>query len=310
MLHLRISEYTINAKIRASMKDKCYNVVLTVDGEREVLNRKCQCPRGNWLCSHMAATAIYINKKGVSKTDLPISWIAKPRKQARNDSKTFADIFPSPKPQYRATSRDFTEADNNFLYGKLIELSVGGVQCHMQWMTVPEPPEQPSNPLAPLMIEDLIEEFSQDRDSFVSKAKVAKEQILWLPDQRKGQRNNALWGRYRKLRLTGIKFGDVIKAHSNPSLTFEKAKRRIFISQKRLNFMGTNARGDSHVELHGPNREYCGRVWTLTQSSSLSEWDRTRTRYHMCKFLYRCDLSHAQIDSVGSQNRYIYVGCH
>ena len=226
---LRISEYTINAKIRASMKDKCYNVVLTVDGEGEVLNGKCQCPRGNWLCSHMAATAIYISKKGVSKTDLPNSWIAKPRKQARNDSKTFADVFPSPKPQYRATSMDFTEADNNFLYGKLIELSVGGVQCHMQWMTVPEPPEQPSNPLALLMIEDLIEEFIQDRDSFVSKAKVAKEQILWLPDQRKGQRNNALWGRYRKLRLTGIKVGDVIKAHSNPSLTFEKAKRRVFI---------------------------------------------------------------------------------
>ena len=84
----------------------------------------------------------------------------------------------------------------------------------MQWMTGPEPPEQPSNPLAPLLIEDLIEEFIQDRDSIVSKAKVTKEQILWLADQTKGQQNNALWGRYRILRFTGSNFGDVIKAHS------------------------------------------------------------------------------------------------
>ena len=44
VLDLRNSEYATKAKIRASMKDKCYNVVLTVDGKGEILNGKCQCP--------------------------------------------------------------------------------------------------------------------------------------------------------------------------------------------------------------------------------------------------------------------------
>ena len=46
LMDFRIYEYKINAKIRASMKDKCYPVSLTVDGYGGIVEGQCDCPRG------------------------------------------------------------------------------------------------------------------------------------------------------------------------------------------------------------------------------------------------------------------------
>ena len=62
------------------MEHEFYEISLTVIGDGKILSAVCQCPRGNRFCSHMAAAAIFANKKGLSKTDLPSSWIAKPKK--------------------------------------------------------------------------------------------------------------------------------------------------------------------------------------------------------------------------------------
>ena len=113
VLDLRLAEYTITTKIRAS-----------IDGEGGITKGHCDYPRGNWIFSHMLATAIYTNKKGMSKTDLPNTWIAKPKKAARTDSKTFADFFSNPKPQYRATSRDVISADCKFLNERKINSAI------------------------------------------------------------------------------------------------------------------------------------------------------------------------------------------
>ncbi len=59
----------------------------------------------------------------MSKTDLPNSWLPKPKKAARCDSKTFSDFFPSHKPDYRATSKDFTPNDLEFIHDQLSQLS-------------------------------------------------------------------------------------------------------------------------------------------------------------------------------------------
>ena len=82
------------------MKDKSYKTVLDVDGEGNFAGGRCECPRGNWLYNHMAAVAIYAHKKGLSRTDLPNTWLARPRKAARLDVKSFSDFFSSPKPEY------------------------------------------------------------------------------------------------------------------------------------------------------------------------------------------------------------------
>ena len=67
--------------------------MLTVDGSGGIACAHCECPRGNWICSHMAATAIYANKKGLSKTDLPNSWIARPKKHLNQQVNTVHHCF-------------------------------------------------------------------------------------------------------------------------------------------------------------------------------------------------------------------------
>jgi len=197
VLDLRIVDFSIMAKIRASMKDKSYRVKLTLDGNGGIVEGECECPRGNWICSHMAATAISINKRGMSKTDLPNAWISRPKKAAKCESRTFGDLFPSPRPEYKATGRSVTATDRDVLHGELSALSLRGIQCPMHWIVGPEPPENVVNPLAPCLIEDLIEDFIQNRDIFVNKVKVSNDQIQWLAKATVGQRSTVLWGQYR-----------------------------------------------------------------------------------------------------------------
>ena len=111
VLDLRIVDFAIMAKIRASIEDKNYNVKLTVDGNGGIVERECECPRGSWICSHMAATAIFIKERGISKTDLLNAWIAKPKKAAKCESRTFGDLLPNLRPEYKATGRAVTTTD-------------------------------------------------------------------------------------------------------------------------------------------------------------------------------------------------------
>ena len=75
VLELRIDDYPTTAKVRASLKDKCYAISLNVDGTGGIKGANCESPRGQWTCTHMAAVSNYPNKKERSKTDLPSSQI-------------------------------------------------------------------------------------------------------------------------------------------------------------------------------------------------------------------------------------------
>ncbi len=100
VLEVKRNGFQILATVRASMKDKSYKVGLSVDGTGSILTT-CECPRGQWICSHMAAASIYVNKKGLSKTDLPNSWIARPKtSEKQKGTKTMQQLFPSPKPLF------------------------------------------------------------------------------------------------------------------------------------------------------------------------------------------------------------------
>eukprot|EP00795_Rhopilema_esculentum_P014980 gene14980-6135_t len=104
VLHVKLIGHKVKAVVRASMKDKCYNVSLTVASEGGVSTSHCQCPKEKWTCSHMAAAAIFVNKRGFSKTDLLNSWIVRPKKFI--ELKPMSDLFPMPKPDYRSTWRE------------------------------------------------------------------------------------------------------------------------------------------------------------------------------------------------------------
>lgn len=105
---------------------------------------KCECSRGNWLSSHMAS-AIYANRIGLSKTDLSNSWIARPKKLAKLDSKSDAEFFPEPKLDFNPIARAIRE----FMYLSLEETAL---QVPMQWIVGPEPHAAMSDPRAPCLI--------------------------------------------------------------------------------------------------------------------------------------------------------------
>ena len=67
-------------------------------------------------CCNMATVAIFVNKQGLSKTDLPNSWIVRPTKLAKQDQRTVSDLFSHPRPNYKATSRRISQEDRQFLY--------------------------------------------------------------------------------------------------------------------------------------------------------------------------------------------------
>ncbi len=52
----------------------------------------------------------------------------------------------------------------------------------------------------------------KNRDAFVEQCKVSREQIQWLAENTVDQRNSQLWGKFRRLRLTGSNFGEVLGA--------------------------------------------------------------------------------------------------
>ena len=85
VLEVSIHGLEISARVRAFMKGRSNKVGLVVDGNGNIHSASCECAKGNWLCSHMAATAIYINKKGFSKTSMPNSWIARPKQATKQD---------------------------------------------------------------------------------------------------------------------------------------------------------------------------------------------------------------------------------
>ena len=142
--------------------------------------------------------------KGLSKTDLPNTWLARPRKAARLDVKSFSDFFPSPKPEYSAITRAVTEDDRKFLYDGLSETGT------IQWICGPEPQLPADAACAPVLIEDILQDFANDPNTYVS-----SEQIQWLGSKTKDQRNSQAWGSFRRLRLTGSNFGDVVRAMAN-----------------------------------------------------------------------------------------------
>ena len=93
VLKLEINDLDVSAMVKASLKNFSYKIILALDGSGGNASWKCDCPRGNWICSHMAAAAIYTHKKGVSKTYLPNTWIKRPKTKHDKAVTTLKSFF-------------------------------------------------------------------------------------------------------------------------------------------------------------------------------------------------------------------------
>ena len=207
LLEFKIEDFCIRAKVRSSMKDKAYSVILNVDGSGGIACAKCECPRGNWICSHMATVAIYANKNGMSKTDLPNSWIKHPKKVGKENIKSLKEIFPSSRKEYSALPRTVEDTDRDFLKQRLLNVNF---QCPMTWIAGPEPLETNCAPCVIKDVTELLPIFRQDKQKFLMACQVDQATIEFIAEETKLQHVSQLWGRIRKFRLTGSNFGKVL----------------------------------------------------------------------------------------------------
>ena len=215
VLQVHILDMNIEGLVRSSMGDKSYAVNIAVDGCGNILNSSCLCYRGTWLCSHVAATAIYVNKTGVSKTDLPNAWLVRPKKASKAASSIkLADHFPisDKKKAYSAANRVPDEEDIRFFHENLKD-------CSLKWILGPEPVPIKKCELEPEYIEEILPLFITDKERFVQKCKVTREQIQWVASSTRLQRDSVLWGRLRRLRLTGSNFGKVLDCYNRNALS-------------------------------------------------------------------------------------------
>lgn len=224
VLDVRKSEFSVFGVVRASMRDESHAVELVVDGQGNITSGKCDCVAGKFKCSHMAATAIYCNREGASKTDLPNSWLRRPKTAfSEVGLKEISQIFPASK-SYSSISRAVTPNDKHHLFEMLQTV---GSHCPMKWIVSPETTQTDfTNVDEPRYIEPLLPLYMEDKTVFVNECKVTTKQIKWLSEKTKLQRHCPLWGRYRQLRLTSSNFGQILDCynrHKNSNIPYPKS---------------------------------------------------------------------------------------
>ena len=125
---------------------------------------------------------IYINKHGVSKTDLPNSWITKPKKSSKIETIRINDHSKKDDKTFTASSRQLNEEDRSILCNKL-------GNCPMKWMLGPEPTfSERKNVFEASNIEDLLEMFMEDKEKFQEACRMTIDQINWVAANTKDQR--------------------------------------------------------------------------------------------------------------------------
>lgn len=229
VLHVKLQGNVIKSLVQASMKDTSYNVSIDIDSSAgKIISSSCECPRGQWLCSHIAATLIAAEKRKFSVTDLPQKWMRHPKKERPTAacSSKFSELFPE-QSSYRALNRPVNDDDIRSLYS-ILETKEN--YCGMWWYLSPEPTS--SNDSEVIFIEDVLSLYVTDPDLMFEKLKVNREQIERIAAK---EAQTALWSKLRRFRLTASNFGKVIKAtnrNSFPPSLFKTLKNEYDLSSK------------------------------------------------------------------------------
>lgn len=208
----------IYCNLRVCFELSFYQIYL--DENLEIKNTECECPRGEFKCSHAAAIFIY-GIHNLSRTDLECQW---KRKRKAESVQSASQMFPAPpkKKDYSPLARDPSREDRMWLYSELKRYGKFTGTC---WILSPEP--QPATPLPIKTIEDIIysEGFlmastkEKQLEYLIENAKVEERTINVVSTLTAGQRNSPAWHQARRGRLTASNFGSVLQAKRvTPSL--------------------------------------------------------------------------------------------
>ncbi|CAL8310626.1 unnamed protein product, partial [Gadus morhua 'NCC'] len=101
-----------------------------------ILRSSCECPVGDFKCSHAAALAIF-GMREVSVTDVECRW---KRPASSKVSMPVSELYPQVEETYDALARDVTEEDMDWFRSEHC-----GTQCGMTCLLSPEPQPQPQH---------------------------------------------------------------------------------------------------------------------------------------------------------------------
>ena len=97
---------------------------------------RCECPRGQYKCHHMAALLMYGNKN-FGCTDKPCVWKGKKKPTDRGgETRNVNEMYPSSKPNFKAMDRAVTEDDRKWF---LQELQKFGEPVGFTWLLATDP---------------------------------------------------------------------------------------------------------------------------------------------------------------------------
>lgn len=186
--------------------------------DENITSTQCECPRGNYKCSHAAALMIHaIHNLG--RTDVECSW-KKDKKTA--DCISIEEMYPSNK-TYNPLGRPVHEQDKKWLTE---ELDRYGRFTGLAWILSPEP-NTATMPI--LTVEKILssDEFltqtdPNKKDFILEKMQIDEAAIMKVEDLTKGQRNNPQWLILRKWRLTASNFGIVLNSKKVTSSLYKR----------------------------------------------------------------------------------------
>lgn len=171
------------------------------------MDAQCSCPRGQAICHHMGALAIY-GHHNISVTDKACAWNAP--KVSTSEVKTLSHLYPDKNTNYCAVKRKVTNDEVDAFLKDLGTEVVG-----FTWLLRPEVSEKTLRIIP--QIEDLIfsSEYQKSNDKialFENYCLITQNIIGEVAKLTIGQSTNELWQVARKHRLTASKFGKVLAA--------------------------------------------------------------------------------------------------
>ncbi|KAG5864637.1 hypothetical protein JTB14_023426 [Gonioctena quinquepunctata] len=169
----------------------------------------CTCPRGQFMCHHMAALAIF-GHYNVSVTDKACTWSSKKEAPSTSEVKRITQLYPTK--VHRSTERDLTVQEIEGFKDKL-KMFDGAVG--FTWLFSSE--LEANTESLVVGIEDVIfdETYFKTVDEMkyiCEKLQMSHEKILKVAELTIGQAQNEKWLVCRKHRLTASNFGVVLGA--------------------------------------------------------------------------------------------------
>ena len=171
-----------------------------------IKSSECECPRGEYRCSHAAALVIHAIHN-LSRTDVECSW-NKPK--SAPEVKSVEELYPTNN-TYSPITREITDEDRASFYEELKEY---GQFTGLMWILSPEPKIR-SLPIKTVDEIILSEEFirhQMKKEYLLQKLQITSDDQQIIHEATIGQRDNPSWLLLRKGRLTASNFGHILNA--------------------------------------------------------------------------------------------------